>query len=231
MAILKDRKKHSKHVLQSNKQSLKPLAKSIFWFISGCMVGFFFFISFLFIAYKLTHRNTVYEGVKINNIAFGGKTQDQVWTYFSDKNKDIAHTQFILIAPQLAATLSAKQISFGYDQNLLAEQAMSIGRASNMLSNSSLIIQAYFTTINLPPAGTYKEAVLNSFIAQVYKQLNVDPINGLFSVDSGRVVAFKQAQDGQTINAEKLQSEIIHDLRSVILQGQSKTFIIKIPYE
>src|SRR5580658_8240824 len=96
MAIVSDRKIRPDKTHATQKSFFQRLAKSSFWFFSGCIVGFFFFISFLFIAYQQLHAKTVYDGVRVNNIDFGGKTQAQVWQYFNIKNAQVEQTTFSL---------------------------------------------------------------------------------------------------------------------------------------
>src|SRR5690349_8447907 len=114
------------------------LAKTSLWFSLGAVLGFFFFISFLYIFYRQTHTNRVYSGVTVNDVELGGKTKDEVRKYFAGKNTIMQKTSITFTTPDTTATISAKDIGFGYDADLLAQQAFSIGRSNNTLSNMSL---------------------------------------------------------------------------------------------
>src|SRR5882724_864447 len=140
-------------------------AKACLWFSLGAIFGFFFFVSFLYIGYRQMHTNLIYEGVLVNGVDLGGKTTDEVKAYFFQKNKHTQDTTIILTGHNVTATISAKQINFGYDENLLTQQAFSVGRSDNLLSNMSLMLQAYMQGIQLSPAYNYKEDKLNKLLA------------------------------------------------------------------
>src|SRR5687768_16362395 len=65
------------------------LLKLIFWFVLGTILGFFFFVSFLYITYRANNTNKVYEGVFVNGVDFSGKSPEQVESYFAKRNKEL----------------------------------------------------------------------------------------------------------------------------------------------
>src|SRR5690242_13958138 len=123
--------KHIKKLPKVKKNHVLRVAKSSMWFLLGAIIGFFFFVSFLYVTYKKMHEHVIYEGVLINGIDFGGKTQQDVKTYFAQKNKFIKNVAVTIQDKNVMATISAKQIEFGYDENLLAQQAYSLGRSGD----------------------------------------------------------------------------------------------------
>src|SRR6266702_2539502 len=132
---------HYTVIAKKLKKVIKP--KNILWFSLGSILGFFFFVSFLYIAYEKVHANRVYNGVFVDGVNFSGKDPEEIQDYFLKKNRVIQKTTITLHANQVTATVSAKQIDFGYDENLLSTQAMTIGRSGdNALTNMSLIVQA-----------------------------------------------------------------------------------------
>lgn len=212
------------------KKYLKVFGKNILWFTLGSILGLFFFISFLYLFYKQLHANRIYDGVLVNGVNFSGKNPEEIRNYFAKKNNIIQQTTITLQSNQTVATISAKQIDFGYDAALLAEQAMTIGRASNnTLSNMSLLLQAYINTINLPPAYHYSEQELNKLINPLAQQLNVQPVDPLFNFENGKVVAFRVGTDGQTLDEEALKEDILAKLKNSVLSNKPQTITIAIP--
>lgn len=220
--------KKLKKIFSFNKKTIARLTKVIGWFSLGAIVGFFFFISFLYITYRQTHTNKVYEGIMINGIDFGGKTQEEVRSYFAQKNKPIHHAKITLTGEDAIATISAKEISFGYDEDLLSQQAYSVGRSGNLISDMSLMLQAYTVGVQLSPAFHYKEDQLNKLIAPLQKKINVKPIEALFRFENNRVQAFRPSSDGKEVDIVILKGNIIQAFSSANQVTQTMTLPIPI---
>ena len=219
---IKNNKFLKKHVLIHT-------AKISFWFICGAVLGFFFFTSFLFIIYQKTHTTTIYTGVYVAGVDFSGKTPEQIKSYFNQKNTIIRKTKFVFTSPTAIATVSAGQIGFGYDADLLAQQAFSIGRSDNIISNISLMLQAYSNGINLPGAYHYSEDKLWTDLKPLREQLEVQPIDGLFTFENGRVSEFRPSSDGQTVDIKKLKDNLTSKFLTVISSNKPEVITVQVP--
>src|SRR3989344_7962296 len=174
------------------------IARIVFWFFVGAFLGLFLFISFSYLLFRKIYSHKVYPGVAINGVDFGGKKEGEVLEYFKKKNDKIAETKFVFLSDGDIATASAKEIEFGYDENLLAVQATSIGRSKNNFSNINLILQAYINRVNLPSSYRYSEQKLMNFLTPMINKIHADPVDSLFTFQNGRVTVFKPSQDGRT---------------------------------
>ncbi len=208
---------------------ISKAGKVIFWFLVGAGLGLFLFISFSFIIFQKIYDNVIYPGVMVNGVDFGGKRDVQVKGYFAGLNKKAGKTRFVFLSDAGTATISAKELNLGYDENLLATQAISLGRSSDILSNASLILQAYVNGINLPASYHYSENKLTAFLSPIIKKLQVDPVNGLFTFQNGRVTAFKPSQDGQTIDMNGLKNEISSKFLTVMTARKPQIIAIQVP--
>ncbi len=211
------------------KRHVINVLKSSSWFLFGAVVGLFFFISFLYVVYKQTHTNLIYEGVTINGIDFGGKTQAEVIDYFDRKNELLRYTTFNLKGEGMTATISAKQIGFGYDSRLLAKQAYSVGRASNLIANMSLMLQAYLQGVPLSPAYQYKEDTLNQLLAPLSKKLDKKPVEAMFNFQNGKVVDFRLPKDGKAVDVNNIKEEIMNQAVSATSMNSPQIITIQIP--
>ncbi len=230
MAILSQKLPNlAKNIPVPKKHHINRGLKMIFWFTIGAIIGFLFFVSSLYLLYRNKNENRVYAGVMIDNIEFGGKTKDEVEKYFEDRNKIIQDTTFFIASDEAIATISAKQIGFGYDKELLATQAMSIGKSGNLLPDMRLALQAYITGINLPTAIKYEEKMLDEMITPFATKFNVNPIEGIFNFQNGRVTAFKLSKNGQEVDVQKLKKEIVTKMSEVGKNGKAKTFKLPVP--
>lgn len=222
-------KKNGKKQLQQQQTRAMRVFSMIFWFICGALIGFFFFVSFLYIFYQKSHENLIYDGVMVNNIDFGGKSKEQLKSYFQNKNTAMRQKTFELKADTYTATISAKQLGFGYDEELLAQQAYSIGRTDHVLTNISIILQAYINGIKLPPAYRYNEDTMDNLVKPLKQQVDKKPVNALFNFQDGKVVAFQLSKNGQTIDKKNIQDQIFSYLSSPSISDKKETISINVP--
>ncbi|HVF69180.1 MAG TPA: VanW family protein [Xanthomonadales bacterium] len=230
MAILPIKKTYTKKLSSIPKKvNIARLLRVSMWFLLGIFLGFFFFVSFLYFTYRTNYENVIYEGVLVNEIDFGGKSKSDIKSHFAKKNTEIKKTLFLLNSADAAATVSAKQINFGYDEDLISEQAFSIGRSGDILTDMSIILQAYISGIYLPPATHYHEDKLDKLILPLSKKINEDPVEGLFNFDNGRVLAFKLSKNGKSVDTKELKEEIVEKMDEVAISEKARTYNIKIP--
>jgi vancomycin resistance protein YoaR len=229
MAIPSFKKIKAENKLQFLRKKTAPLIKVSWWFSLGVVLGFFFFASFLYIFYTQSHKNTVYEGILVDGVNFGGKTQEDVRVYFARRNKKIQKVQAVIIDKDSVATISARQIGFGYDENLLAKQAIAIGRSGNQIADMSLILQAYLQGIKLPAAYHYTDDRLNVLLTPIKKLYELAPVEALFTFENGRVVAFRPSSEGRTVDVKSLKQTILKRFTSSLIAQESPTIQINLP--
>ena len=230
MAILPQKKTILKKAATvPNKTKAVRILRISFWFILGIFIGFFFFVSFLYLSYRTNYANKVYEGVYVNGVDFGGESREKVKNYFAKKNKAIQKSIFTLNSKDVIATISAQQIDFGYDEDLIAQQTYTIGRSENLFSDMSIVLQAYIGGIQLPAATHYKEEKLDKLISPLSAKLTTPSVEGLFNFENGRVSAFKLSKNGQALDAAKLKSEIVSAMNTIADTEKPYTFTLNIP--
>ena len=182
--------------------------KSIYWFGIGALLGFFFLVSFAFIIFQQLYKDTVFPGVVINGINFGGKSELYVYNYFTEKNKNIENSTFTVIIDNQIATMSAKDIDAGFDSKLLSKQAMSVGRSSDLISNISLVFQSYLNGITLAPSYTFSDKLLREKLSSLETAIYREPIDAIFQFDNGKVKAFKPSSQGEDIDYTAIEKQI-----------------------
>lgn len=216
---------------KSGKKSFLMFCKSAMWFTLGGILGFFFFISFLYIIYQKTHIDKVYEGVVVNGVDMSGKKREEIIAYFNNKNTVVRKATITLTSPQTSATIAADQVNFGYDATLLADQAISIGRSPNTLSNMSLMYQAYTQNIVLPASYTFDEHKYEKLIDNLVEKTTIEPIDPLFNFQNGKVITLREGQDGQRVNTAELKREVVNQLKDALEDPQKQTIVIAAPID
>lgn len=203
--------------------------KVFFWFSVGVAFSLFLFLSFTLIIFQKINTNVVYPGVVVDGIDLGGKTPLEVNEIFAKKNERIGKTKFVFISDIEVSTVSASQIGYGYDQDLIAKQAMSIGRSKNVFSDITLISTAYFNGIHLQPAYHYSQPQLLTVLSPTLEKLHVNPIDAVFAFKDGKVTTFKQSFDGKTPDLEQLKNKLESKFAKVMFLDKPQTIFINIP--
>lgn len=210
-------------------KKLVHVSRIIFWFLIGAFLSFIFIISFGFLSFQRVYENKIYPGIYLNNVDFGGKTKQEVVDYFTYKNSLVENTSFVLTSNYGIATISAKQIEFGYDTNLSAEQAYSIGRSNNNLSNISLILSAYISGVYLPVTHAYNQEKLQQLLKPISEKIEKKPIDALFKFENNKVSAFRPSSDGQIIDINLLNTKLNSQALNVLSSKKETIIVISIP--
>lgn len=204
--------------LSLKKRISMQILKSFFWFATGAMLAFFLLTSFTFIIFEKINTDVVYPGIVVENIDLGRKTEKEIYEIFTKKNKNIADTQFTFANGADTAAISAEKLNFGYDQGLIAKQAISLGRSDDFLSNVSLIFQAYVNGLTLKPAFRYSDKNLQETLALFVNKINKGPVDAVFSFQNGKVTAFKPSEEGQMVDIEKIKINLNSQFQKIVFQ-------------
>lgn len=211
------------------KQFLFLLIKSFFWFLVGIGLGTFFLSSFAFLIFQRIYNNVAYPGVMVQGIDFSGKKESEIEDFFAKKNAKIEETKFIFTLDNDSVSISAKELDFGYDEDLISTQVYNLGRSTNTFTNITLVLQGYISGISLPASYRYSEEILEKNIEPLSKKVFVGPIDALFTFQNGRVLAFRPSSEGQEIDMEELKSKVNSKILNVILSEKPQVIKIDIP--
>ncbi|HSW88791.1 MAG TPA: VanW family protein [Candidatus Saccharimonadales bacterium] len=211
------------------KRHLYFLSKGLFWFTTGGILALFFLISFTFIFFQRLYAHAVYPGVIVYGVDFGGKTPEQVESYFTEKNNKIKNTTFTISADSQIATLSAEQLQMGYDSKLLATQAYSIGRSPDVLSNIVLIFQANVYGVHLSPAYKYNSDLLSELVTRLAQKVYKAPVDAVFTMQNNRVSAFKPSENGQAGDIDAVKQKISSYVPFILSEGKIQQIRIIVP--
>lgn len=208
--------------LPIQRKHIAHASKAFFWFTTGALLAAFLLISFTFIIYQKVNSNLVYPGITVGNVDLGGKTEAEVAELFAKKNEAIGDTEFTFSLNNESTAISARDIQFGYDQNLIAEQAMSLGRSVDFFTNVSIIFQAYFEGMNLQPAFHFSDGALNKILAQFTEKINKEPVDAVFTFQNGKVLTFKPSEVGQVVDMEKVKEDLRSQFEKILASGQTR---------
>jgi vancomycin resistance protein YoaR len=215
--------------LQKRRKIILKVLRSFFWFTVGAAFAGILFISFTFFLFKKMYSNVAYSGITVNNINVEKNTETEIKKIFAEKNKTVENTKFTFLLDSLVATVSAKDLELGYDQNLIAKQAISLGRSDNFFSNISIVFQAYFNGLNLQPSYHYSEDIFNNTLSLFVKNVNKEPVDAVFNFQNGKVIAFKPSEEGKAIDTNSVKENLIIQFEKALLKQKSGQIVIPVP--
>jgi len=178
--------------------------------------------------FETTYANRVYPTISIGDIPFGGKTQQEVETFWLNKSKALTDIRFEFQFDTKVATISSSDIQLSYDATLSATQAVSVGRSKHFLSN---IRQRYGKQpINLPPTLKWDTDAVDQFMSVLSETINIPVENALFQFTKEKVIAFKPSRAGRTVNEQLLKEQFASSLKKSV-QTNTKQIILPIPVD
>ncbi len=210
-------------------RKITRVSRIFFWFLIGGFLSLFFIICFSFSAYQRLYQDRIFQGIYVNGVNFGGQTKQEVKDFFADKNISTKNVVISFTSDYGIATISANQIDLGYDGDLSAEQAYSIGRSGSFLSDLSLILQAYINGVYLPVGYSYNQAKLTSLLQPISQKIEKKPVDALFKFENNRVGAFRPSEDGRTLDVDKLDKEILSRVTNIDSTKKTQAITISLP--
>lgn len=203
-------------ILHIKKRKLIEVTKVLFWLIISLSLGIFLSVSFTLIIFEKINANKAYPGITSDRINLGGKTEQEIKDYFSKKNDAFGNAKFVFLSGDEIITIYAKDIDYGFDENLIAKQAISLGRSKGILSNINLILSAYLNGINLQTSYRYSEDKLQDLLTPITNKIYVAPVDAVFTLEDNRVSVFTPSLDGQEIDIDAIKSQLNSNFQSVV---------------
>ncbi len=219
-----------------NKNNLKTAikkthhySKAPFWFLVGFSIASLTLISIVIIYFQTTYKDKAIPGIFIENAYVGEMTQKQIENIYDEKNLKIKDSAFVFTYNEKAATISAQSLQIGYNSKLMAEQAIHLGKSSNIFANFFLIINSYLNGTVIHNSYSYHDEKLIQLLAPVQKDIFLPPVDALFNVEDNKVTAFKQSENGRDVDMNKVKKFIEDRVPVMIKEERAQNFVLEIP--
>lgn len=204
-------------------------AKAPFWFIVGFSIaGLTIFSLFIIIFQNLYNTRTI-PGIYIDNVYVGEKNHREITNIFDAKNKTIENSSFTLTYEDTYATLSAQQLNIGYNSELIAQQAVHLGKSPNIFANFFIIMNAYINGMTLNSSYTFDDTKFAEMIKPMETKAYLEPTDALFQIENNRVSTFKQSTNGRKLNVEKAKEYVVKRVPVIIKNEKVQAFTYEIP--
>lgn len=176
--------------------------------------------------FEVVYAGRVYPNVTINGVHFGGKTPDEVKSFWTTKNIPFEKATFTFVFENHTATVSGTDLGLGYDATLSATQAYLVGRSGNLLTD--LFTKFSPNPTSLTPLFRFQEDVLSDALDNLSLAINIPVTDALFEFRNGKVTAFRLSKDGRQIDLKETKKRF-SDAVSGLPTADVTTIIISLP--
>ena len=164
----------------------------------------------------------------MQGVHFGGKTKEEVQTYWLTKNEAFKDIHIELTFNTVTATITSDLVHPGFDATLSATQAYLIGRSSYYLSNIN--DRLLKKRINLTPVFLWNKDAIAGMIQTLKEKIDIPAQDALFQFSGGKVLSFKPSKNGQQIQEQELLKRIDAGMQKIAAE-ENPVFNIPIPVD
>ncbi|MEK7592010.1 MAG: VanW family protein [Patescibacteria group bacterium] len=193
--------------------------------------AFLFFIVLLIGTYYYRVRmyeKRIYPNVFVASISFSGSTESDVRVYVENLNRPIREKKFQFQFEEKIATLSAVDIGIGYDANLAATQAFSVGRNTSFPKH---ILSLFgIRSVSLPLSFSYNKDLVQSTLEILSESIDIPSQDALFQFTNGKVTSFKPSSIGRKVNLKK-SIQLFDSLAISSGSNVQTTLVVSLPVE
>lgn len=206
--------KKDKKIKQKNSKKLIIILATIIFII---------FISVIFSIINIGN-NKIYPNIKIQGITAFGKEQEEINTELNKIYNEKKLAGIKLTQGEYETTIYYDQLGISLDIGEAVNEAYSIGRSGNIISNNYNILLRYFIPKNIEINFTIDENSIDKVIEDVESKLPNVVVDNDYYIDENKLVITK-GKDGVIINKEELKQDIIKEIKDF----SDNNYIIEIP--
>lgn len=205
------------------------LLSILLFFITGSVVGLLILAGLGYYFFENSYQNKVYPGIMIDYMDFGGKSQHDIETFYSEKSKPLRSMKLTLFYGDQLATISAGDLSLSYDGKLSGAQALSIGRSGKFLTDLYQKWKAYSGEINLSSSLKMNTGLIDDTLDALANGIDVNPDNALFQFENGKVTLFHMSKSGLKVDKEQTKNTVLTRFRTLVKSGSGQPDDFNVP--
>lgn len=197
-------------------KSLRATAEFVIFFVLGAGTTIFLLTSIFAFVFSLQYKNRVFPGVKVVGTNISGLSPNKV-TELLNKNYS-AKSRWIFHYQDQVYEETDETLGLKIPIDRITKRAYAIGRSDNLIHSFLQIWDAYFDNMDLPLDTDWDPGAHERFLAKLHTDINYAPIEAQFRFQAnsgpdlkGRVVAFVQSKEGQTLDEGLLERDVIEN--------------------
>ncbi|MCX8033619.1 MAG: VanW family protein [Thermoleophilia bacterium] len=149
----------------------------------------------------------VHSGVYVNGVDLGRMTENEAVAALASHVRRAQSSPIRLVAGEKSWEIMPADAGAKMDVAGAVARAMQVTRESNAFVNLYRRWKLYFTSVDLPLAGSVDEQKLDSVIARIAAELDVPPVNASLVIE-GTEVKVVGGDKGQAVDRAALKAEL-----------------------
>lgn len=167
------------------------------------------------------NETTICKGVFIDEVDVSGMTRAEAQAAVDQFMDGIRSKKITIKMNKKSVDTTLGDLGYTYKQNDNIDQALSLGRAGNLIKRYKDLKDIEHGNIVYPLTFSFDESNLNDFVKKKVSQYNAAPINALVSRKGGRFV-YTDEVVGKKVNIDKTVAE----LKDKILNNWNRSDIV-----
>lgn len=160
--------------------------------------------------YSISNEKII-SGTYIDKVNVSGLTKKEAKLGIEALLKEELESNLELVHNEYETSLNIDQIQFKYDIDKAINEAYSIGRSDNILTNMIDVFKVMLLHININLEFNYNQEDLNNFLDDVSTKLPDAIIQSSYYVDGDNLIITK-GKEGRVVNIEKTKKAIIETI-------------------
>lgn len=160
------------------------------------------------------YEGLIYPGVVVGNVDLSKKTSEEAKKILKSEYLDkIVAKKLSINTPEKKYTIKFAEMSAKFDLDKVTDEALNYGKDFNLISKYRIIKNPVQKNIQI--GFSYDDKKVKSFIANIEKEVNKDPINAKLT-KAGGAFNVSQHQSGRKIAKDKLEKDVLSKINGEI---------------
>ena len=169
------------------------------------------------------YHNKVHAGISVSGIDLGGQTKDEAIASVNSLVDQARNSPITLTAGDKSWELMPDDAGTSMDVKGAVKAAMAVSREKSFFSDLGTRWKLYFTKQDLPLTGAVDSAKMDSFVADIAKELDIAPVNAGLAIENGKIKVI-EGLTGQVVD----QARLAEQLSSLLVTLHSTTVEVPI---
>jgi vancomycin resistance protein YoaR len=155
------------------------------------------------------YYNKIHKGISIEGVDVGGLTRDEAEAALDKFVGDAQASAIMLTYGDRSWPLMPDQVGTQMDVAGAVSEAMQVSRKNNFFADLRTRLQLYFTEQDIPLEGMLDSAMMDEFLADLAKQVDVQPVDAGLSIDVKNArIEVVEDQKGLKVDRDTLREEL-----------------------
>ena len=153
------------------------------------------------------YYNKVHAGVTISGHSMGGLTRDEAVARLTGLVTEAGDSPIVLVSGDKKWDVIPTDVGTAMDVTGAVAAAMEVSRESNFIVDLGRRLKLYFSDGDVPLTGTVDDALMDSMLEEVARELDVPPVNAGLAIQDAKITVIEE-QDGRVVDRDTLRQQL-----------------------